>query len=100
MPIPVYLLCSESGAVDENTKLTSYFNVVEKLRVAKIPPAPGQALIARAASLFMSACWMREDSDSPETFFEVQFVGIFPSGPPEIELARGGFRFSGPLQRL
>ena len=100
MPVPVYLICSESGATDENTKLTSFFNLVEKLRVMRMEAQPGQVIRANLTPLRLSAYWMREETDADDTRFEVQFVGMFPNGPPEIELTRGEFQFVGPFARL
>lgn len=100
MPIPVYLICAESGAIDENTKLISFFNVVEKLQFVRVETAPGQITVVSTVPLRLSAYWMREEIDDLETDFEVHFVGIFPNAPAEIDLARGQFRFTGPLQRL
>ena len=100
MPKPIYLICSESGAVDENTKFSSLFNLVEKVQFSTAQPSPGQILMARPVSLRMQAYWAREETDAPETRFEVQFVGIFPNGPQEIPLAGGEFQFTSPFQRL
>lgn len=100
MPIPVYLICSESGATDETTRLTSFFNLVEKLQVMRLELTPGQTHVIHLPPLRLSAYWMKEETDAPETRFEVQFIGVFPNNPPEIELARGEFQFNGPFQRF
>src|SRR5213594_333992 len=100
MPLPVYLICSESGAVDDTTKLASYFNLVEKLQVVTLQLAPGQIAVVQASPLRLSAYWMKEEGDSPETVFEVQFVATLPSGPSEIQLARTETRFDGPFRRI
>jgi hypothetical protein len=100
MPLPIHLICSESGAIDETTKLASFFNLIEKLQFAKIEIQPGVAQAINMVSLRLSALWMREEGDLPETVFEVHFVAIVPNAPQEVDLARGTFQFAGPLQRV
>jgi hypothetical protein len=99
MPIPVYLICSESGAHDEATKLASFFNLVEKLRIARVEAIPGQIQVIQITPLRLSALWVREEGDEDSTF-EVQFVGLVPNAPQEIELARTTFLFTDPFQRV
>jgi hypothetical protein len=99
MPLPVYLICSESGAVDETTKLTSFFNIVEKLRFVAVQPIPGQIQIIQVTPLRLSAYWMREQGDE-DANFEAQFVALMPNSLQEMEVARATFQFSEPFRRL
>jgi hypothetical protein len=103
MPIPIYLICSESGAIDETTKLASYFNLFEKMTISSIPVLPaGQVAVARIVPIRASSYWMKEDTDAPETKFQIQFIANLPNAPDEILLAQGEFQFtsSSPFARL
>jgi hypothetical protein len=95
MPIPVYLICSESGAVDEASKRTSIFNLIEKLRFFRLPPEA----MAYATQVQLASYWLRESGDD-DIQFEVQFTGIFPNVVDEVEFARMSFKFNSESQKI
>jgi hypothetical protein len=102
MPRPIYLLCSQSNAVDRTSNLISFFNLVEELRISQIPEGapPGDP---RPFFMRIVSAWMRTDGDTPSQVFETEFVVKFPKGaepPEELVFARPTFSFTTPFHRL
>jgi hypothetical protein len=97
MPLPVYILCSESGSEDKETGLLSLFNVIDKLRV-NTGAMPMPLTAAPITQLRITAVWMREQGDDGNEFeFEVIFR---PPKGDEIKAMRGTFSFAMPLYRI
>ena len=58
MPRPITdTLCSESGAVDGTTGLTSHFNVIEQVFIQNAPPPPNVVFLGRGLTLQVSSLW-------------------------------------------
>jgi hypothetical protein len=83
MPKPSYIICSQSGAFDEQDERVSIFEVAESIMVANTATAaralpldwrPGHLTVR------ITTCWMREDSDDPAQQFETQVAILFPDG--------------------
>jgi hypothetical protein len=56
MPRAVYIICSESGAEDERTRLVSHFNVIERVELTKlkVPETPvGGVQQSRCPSFYL-----------------------------------------------
>jgi hypothetical protein len=103
MPLPVYILCATSLAVDKETNFVSYFNVVEKIEIRKMEPAQhdsSRPVVVKASSLEIMAVWMKEQDDTPDRLFEVEFAALFPNRPEEFILGLVKITFSDPLYRI
>jgi hypothetical protein len=104
MAHPVYILCSRSGAVDGQTRLLSFFDVIEEFQLTRAD-RQGETLPTPSGwqfDFFVVAVWMREN-ESPEQGFQAQFVAHFPRpDQPEREevFAELEFKFIRPFQRL
>src|SRR5208283_6230207 len=99
MPIPVYILCSESGAEDKETRRFSHFHVIEQMNVARLSEASGQVWLVPSLEFQAVALWAREDSDGPEQEFEFRWLVRLPKGE-EMVVHTGKFRFQSRLQRI
>lgn len=97
MPLPVYFICSQSGAIDQATNLASAFNILETVQIAQIRPTTAPI---RPNTIRLLAAWMREESDTPDQVFQVDIFGIFPPDGRELQLGQTEFQFTLPLQRL
>jgi hypothetical protein len=100
MPRPIYTLCSESGAVDGTTGLTSHFNVIEQVFIQNAPPPPNVVFLGRGLTFQVSSLWERLDDDNPEQEFEFRVVLHLPPDGEEREIARGLVKFDKPRFRL
>jgi hypothetical protein len=102
MPRPVYILCSQSNAVDKSTNLISFFNLVEELRIAKIPEGTTPPA-TRPFTMRVVSVWMNTDDDMPSQLFETEFAVKFPKMeelPEELVFGRSNFSFTTLFNRL
>ncbi len=89
MPIPAYIICSESGSIDrskQNADRVSYFDIHEVINIRRVtshdaqgkPTDIGRPFIARIV-----ASWIRLPDESADVIYEGQMVGrlVDPSGP-------------------
>jgi len=97
MPKPVYIICSQSGTVDQATNLVSLFHVVESLYVRpETPEYPTPSLTFRT-----TAVWMRAERDGPDDEYESEFLLHLPGQQPESPPGfTGRFRFTQYFHRL
>ncbi len=101
MPRPAYMICSEGGADDKFTSLSSYFNVLEKIIIVKMPPLkPGQGIGANRSVVRFTAVWMRNDDDSEAQEYEHQLAIILPPNNKEITQPVQRIRFSTPFHKI
>ena len=102
MAIPVYIICSESGSVDQITNNVSLFSVIEKLFYVKIEhpddykKLPKQPPLANVRS---TAVWKREESEAGTTF-EHQTLMLLPGEEKPSIVAEGSFVFKGTTHRM
>ncbi len=63
MPLPIYVVCSQSGSQDSATRFVSCFGLLEqgRLQRAESPSASG-------LTMFVVAAWMREAADAGRTY--------------------------------
>jgi hypothetical protein len=110
MPRPVYIICSDSGAIDHRTNQLSIFNVLESIDVTPLASLPGgdkvpNELIAFLRGLLpvdirVTAVWMRDDADSADQVFETEVVGSDPGGKPLFRATVNDFSFTVPFHRI
>jgi hypothetical protein len=103
MPRPVYIICSESGSEDIRTLLISYFNILERFEITKLPEVPADSrLVVPMLSFRATAVWMRLPEDDPEIEYEGQFRAFMPSRSEPLLMAEQKFFFDykRPLVRL
>src|SRR5262245_49785220 len=95
MPIPAYVMCSSSGAVDQRTNLVSLFNVVEAIDVyaAGTPEKDIKTQAGRGNSLFVMAVWLREDADLPSAKYDGEIAIILPTGEELVTVGARDFEF-------
>ncbi len=103
MPKAVYILCAQSGSIDQRTSRISYFDVIEKIQVTKIKIAPQGKRIPAAApltSMRAVAVWMRTAGDTQDQEFEYELVISLPHRQKKLTPGKGRFIFIKPLQRI
>jgi len=95
MPIPVYVMCSASGAVDQRTNLVSLFNIIEAIQVYAegAPDEEIRSQPGRGNTLFVMAVWMREESDPPGAKYDGEVVLLAPNGDVLVAAGAGAFEF-------
>lgn len=99
MPIPAYIVLSESGAIDSHTNRTSMFDFIEVLQVKKTgdaqqqqsQKAPQQS--PKAKTYRLVASWMKEESDSPDDEFDMEIVCLAPDGAKLMHTETDRFKF-------
>jgi hypothetical protein len=92
MPIPVYILCCESGTDDVTTGLASHFNVVDRIRVKRI--APDSGFVVHSLPLRIVAVWRAEEEGDFEQEFESELRAILLPQHKEAVIGSETFRFS------
>ena len=95
MPRPVYIICSESGAIDETTNLVSHFSVLEQITFRRRPDQ--EKLADRPLALFrcrVVAVWMKTDDDVIDRDYESQVVLVAPPEGRETIVGEQRFRFA------
>ena len=95
MPRPVYIICSESGAIDEATNLVSHFSVLEQITFRRRPDE--EKLADRPLALFrcrVVAVWMKTDDDVIDRDYESQVVLVDPPEGKETIVGEQRFRFA------
>jgi len=97
MPIPLYVICSESASEDKSTGLLSLFHIIEKIQIGThragepIPRAP-------VSQMRVTAVWMKESMDDDHEF-EFETVLIPPNGEGKV-IGSGSFVFTKDLFRI
>lgn len=94
MPRPVYIICSESGAVDESRGLASHFSVLEQITFQR---RPAQEKLQDRPALFrcrVVAVWMKTDEDIPRQEFQSQLAFVSPPAGKEIIVGENRFAFA------
>ena len=108
MPRAVYILCSESGAVDRYTGLVSHFHVYETAQVIEeerpvVTEGPserrGQPMEV-LTTIRVTAVWMRNEDDDPHQEYEHRLVIYLPGDEDGDVVGEGTFVFSRPLHRF
>lgn len=90
MPRPAYIICSESGVIDQSRNLASHFSVLEKITFQR---RPVQERLEDRTAIFrcrVVAVWMKTDEDTPGQEFEAQLVFVSPPNGREIIVAETG----------
>ena len=80
MPRPVYIICSESGSDDLRTGLASFFNIIEKIQVARHPAqlSPKGSFPLPVTPFRVTAVWMEEKDDKPSQEYEYEMRLVLP----------------------
>ncbi len=79
MPLPAYLMFTESGSVDQHTHRVSLFGVVEVISVvARIQGSESPPAVLRKQRI--TSVWLREPSDTEDDAFEFQVACLSPDG--------------------
>ncbi len=87
----IYIICSESGAIDQETGRVSLFNVFEKISVGTLDEVrklgvPGSLVLC------VTAAWAPEDGDMDEPF-EHETALLPPGADNEAVVTKGHFVF-------
>lgn len=99
MPRPAYIVCAQSGSVDQYTNRASMFDIVEVFKASQRPTSAEEVKKLEAAfgedaptedglSIFVAellrlrilCTWMRSPEDSPTDRFESQIAIVTPDG--------------------
>jgi hypothetical protein len=102
MPLPAYVILSDSGSVDQLTHRVSIFNIVEAFNVAlqeelvsaapNSQPQPNAGIETNAPATGIErripittktrivTAWMKEEGDTPQDNFDLQVACIAPDG--------------------
>lgn len=95
MPRPVYIICSESGAVDGATNLVSHFSVLEQISFRRRPDE--EKLEDRPPALFkcrVVAVWLKTEDDVVGRDYESQIVLVSPPEGKETIVGQQHFTFA------
>jgi hypothetical protein len=97
MPVPVYIICCESGSEDSFTGLASLFNVIDRIVVrpaASEEKGNSEHRAHGATSLRIVSVWMGEEAGDFESEFETEIrITLLPHGD-EAVLYSEPFRLS------
>jgi len=89
---PRYIICSEGRVVDRETKLVTYYNVIDSVTLS-IPASEPEVPVVFGPAMWLSAVWMREQESEKEVEYETE-VRLFPPGSDEPRsVFRANFRF-------
>lgn len=85
MPRPIYMICSDSGAVDRQTGRVSHFNVVDMFTITideSVQPA-SEAQVAAAIetsilNIQVVAAWGLDEHEDSKQEYEIQFASHRP----------------------
>lgn len=95
MPLPSYIVCSESVSEDRVTSQISLFNIVDRVQFAKLPPG---VIAVGGINFAITAAWRREDGDTGREFeFE---SGVFTPEEFRYVLGNGTLVFSAQNVRI
>ena len=105
MPLPIYIICSESGTEDRYTGLMSHFNVLEKFLLSKIDPSKVSQLPQPAPAIPLGrirvvSVWMKMDEESEDDEFEYSLDVVLPPDGKRTCASTGKFKFTKPLYRI
>ena len=103
MPIPVYMLCSESLSVDSITGLLSHYRVFNSLQITPLGTKGPTVLPPSATPWFQmtaSATWMLEAGERVYDKYEYQFLIRQPKDGPELIVGSGFFTFAKLFHRI
>lgn len=101
MPRPLYIVCSESAAIDQDTNRASLFNVVEGLQVTVVPKPSGEGVaFVKTLDFRGIAVWMRNEDDDPEDEYEFELAARAPGDADENVFGDGKFKFTKRLHRF
>lgn len=109
MPVPVFIICSESGSIDRHTNELSIFNVCEQLVFQRIEltndprpetvPPDGRERRLVANSIRMTAYWRRSEDDTGREC-EFRTTIQMPGMSAPIVAGEGRFVFKSYFHRL
>ncbi len=103
MPMPVYILCCESGSEDKRTGVVSHFNVIETLQINKIvPPPDGQppVQIVTRPGFRIVAVWRCTSPDEVGREFQYQATVSMPPDNLGKVVWEGVAQFDQPVHRF
>jgi hypothetical protein len=100
MPRPVFILCAQSWAFDEETKLCSFFHVLEGISTSRSPTTAWSPISFNLPLQIVGVAeWMRTEADSDSDEFEYELSFAFPD-QPKIQVISGRFKFMALFQRF
>lgn len=100
MPTPVFIVCSESGAVDRFTNLVSLYNVYDRIIIT--PQGSGEKVSDGHTpwlSIRVTAVWRSSPEERGEEF-EYENSLIFPGKKEPLIGSKGKFIFKSRTQRF
>jgi hypothetical protein len=102
VPRPIYIICSQTGALDQYTNGISIFNVIESIKGSEIkPPSEGGVVFIKPLSMRIVAAWLREEADGPEQEFEAHLDVHAPNSNDLIAHVQFPlFKFTASVHRL
>lgn len=105
MPRPLFVICAQSSAIDQNTNLLSLFQILDgyQVHIKKADaPAPTLAVGPQPHQLgFVGiAVWRRTDADSPDDSYEYEILTQSPDEDEEQIRNTGTFKFTTRHQRF
>jgi hypothetical protein len=105
MPRPRYMVCSQDCIVDQATQLTSHIKVLDRIVLLKptdesaIDAAKTGRIVPVPFRIFVTAVWMREDSDDQDAKYDFEISYRRPDGQDR-EINGGEFSFKTRNQRF
>jgi hypothetical protein len=101
MPYPVYIICSQSGAIDRTSSLLSVFHIIEGLNTSRVDESTDSPEAAVGVNrldeapplgmvqLYVNAVWMRAEDEEPGSVYEFEFRLHNPDGTIEFTMPGG-----------
>lgn len=95
MPKPVYMVCCQSGAEDERSKLASLFNIYDRIEIHDSPKRNGSGLPGFMASipLRIVAAWSADKREDFGVPFEARVTLTTPPDSKKNVIYEGEFTF-------
>jgi hypothetical protein len=102
MPKPLFIICSESGVEDKDSRMISLYNILEKVEATRSSASGSRGpAICRPMPFRITAVWMRTEEDGHDDL-EAQIAMFLPADGQEVTGERVRFRYEPgkPLHRL
>src|SRR5260370_16449371 len=93
MSKPLFIICSESGVEDKDSRMISLYNILEKVEATRSSAEGSQGpTICRPMPFRITAVWMRTEEDGRDDL-EAQIAMFLPADGQEVTGAPVRFRY-------
>ena len=102
MPRPLYILCAQSFAINQDTNTLSVFHILESLNTfIGLQPSPGETVVSHERFAFVGfAAWRRGEGEDSDQEYEFEILLKRPDQEQPVSMTPGTFKFTMPNQRF